>query len=56
MLSINIGDRVEARYGHSGTVVKKYFVLGRYETYIHIKEADGRIWYCPLSDVIKRID
>lgn len=19
-------------------------------------EADGRIWYCPLSDIIKRID
>lgn len=56
MLAINIGDRVEARYVHSGTVVKKYFVPGRYETYIHIEEADGRIWYCPLSDVIKKID
>lgn len=56
MLSISIGDRVEARYGHIGTVVKKYFVPGRYEVYIHIEEADGRIWYCPLSDATKRID
>lgn len=55
MLDINIGDRVEARYGHIGTVVKKYFVPGRYEMYVHIEEADGRIWYCPLSDVLKKL-
>lgn len=55
MLDINIGDRVEARYGHIGTVVKKYFVTGRYEMYVHIEEADGRIWYCPLSDVLKKL-
>lgn len=55
MLSINIGDRVEARYDHIGTVVKKYFVTGRYEMYVHIEEADGRIWYCPLSDVLKKL-
>ena len=56
MLSINIGDRVEARYGHSGTVVKKYFVPGRYAMFIHIEEADSGIWYCPLSDIIKKIN
>lgn len=55
MLDISIGDRVEARYGHIGTVVKKYFATGRYEMYVHIEEADGRIWYCPLSDVLKKL-
>ena len=53
-MTVNVGDRVLTYDGHTGTVVKKYFVTGVYETYIHIQEADSRIWYCPVSCVIKK--
>lgn len=51
---VNVGDRVITCDGHKGTVIKKYFVTGRYEMYIHIQEADGQIWYCPASCVIRK--
>lgn len=53
-LVVNVGDYVETDDGHCGVVVKKYFVTGRYEMFVHIEEADGRIWYCPVHCVIKR--
>lgn len=51
---VNVGDKVVTCDGHKGTVTKKYFVTGRYEMYIHIQEADGRIWYCPASCVVRK--
>ena len=51
---VNVGDKVETYDGHKGTVVKKYFVTGRYEMYVHIQEADGRIWYCPASCISRK--
>ena len=51
---VNIGDRVQTYDGHTGIVVKKYFVTGVCGMYIHIQEADNRIWYCPVSCVIKK--
>lgn len=54
VMIVNVGDRVQTYDGHTGTVVKKYSVTGVHEMYIHIQEADGRIWYCPVSCVIKK--
>lgn len=36
--------------GHKGIVVKRFKPTGRDIT-VHIKEDNGRIWYCPESDV-----
>lgn len=47
-----IGKYVETYDGHAGTVIKHFKPTGRTMT-VHIKEADGRIWYCPESDIIK---
>ena len=47
-----IGKYVETYDGHSGIVVKHFKPTGRSMT-VHIKEADGRIYYCPESDIIK---
>ena len=47
-----IGKFVITIDGHSGVVIKQFKPTGRSIT-IHIKENDGRIWYCPISDVIK---
>ena len=54
MLDVNLGDKVQTDDGHIGIVVKKYFVTGLYEMYVHIQEADGRIWYCPKSCIVKK--
>lgn len=51
---VNIGDKVITYDGHRGTVIKKYFVTGVYGMYVHIKEADGRIWYCPASCITRK--
>ena len=47
-----IGKFVITIDGHSGVVIKQFKPTGRSIT-INIKENDGRIWYCPISDVIK---
>ena len=52
MISPNIGDRVRTKDGHHGTVVKRYRVTGVSTPYVHIQESDGRIWYCPESDIV----
>ena len=47
-----IGKKVITINGHFGIVIKHFKPTGRSMT-VHIKEADGRIWYCPESDIIK---
>lgn len=54
MLTVKIGDAVETCHGNKGVVIKKYFVAGKYETYVHIKEPSGQICYCPLACIIKK--
>ena len=51
---VNIGDRVVTWDGHRGVVIKKYFVTGIYEMYVHIQEDDGRIWYCPAGCILRK--
>ena len=46
-----IGKRVTTYDGHSGLVIKHFKPTGRSIT-IHIKQDDGRIWYCPENDII----
>lgn len=46
-----IGKRVTTIDGHSGIVIKHYKVTGRGMS-VHIKQDDGRVWYCPEADII----
>ena len=43
---------VETLDNHKGIVVKQYNPTGRNIDSIHIQQENGRIWYCPISDVI----
>ena len=36
--------------GHCGFIEKIYRVTG-VGTYVHIRESDGKIYYCPLSPI-----
>lgn len=47
-----IGKFVITVDSHSGYVIKQFKPTGRSIT-IHIKENVGRIWYCPINDIIK---
>ena len=38
--------------GHIGIVIKHYKVTGSGMS-VHIKQDDGRIWYCPEESIIK---
>ena len=45
-----IGKHVITYDGHSGIVIKHFKPTGRDMT-VHIKEDDGRVYYCPQSDI-----
>ncbi len=47
-----IGKQVRTIDGHSGIVIKHYKVTGSGMS-VHIKQDDGRIWYCPEESIIK---
>ena len=47
-----IGKYVTTIDGHSGIVVKHFKPTGMDMT-VHIKQADGKIWYCPESCIIE---
>jgi hypothetical protein len=47
-----IGKFVITVDGHFGYVIKQFKPTGRSIT-VHIKENVGRIWYCPINDIIK---
>lgn len=51
-IHVDLGDLVRTCDGHRGRVIKKYHVTGVSTPYVHIREADGRIWYCPISDIV----
>ena len=46
-----IGKYVETYDGHKGIVIKHFKPTGRSMT-VHIKEKDGRVWYCPDNEII----
>lgn len=46
-----IGKRVQTFDGHSGIVIKHFKPTGRDMT-VHIKQDDGRVWYCPEYNII----
>lgn len=46
-----IGKYVETYDGHKGIVIKHFKPTGRNMT-VHVKEKDGKIWYCPENDII----
>lgn len=46
-----IGKYVETYDGHKGIVIKHFKPTGRNMT-VHIKETDGRVWYCPDNEII----
>lgn len=46
-----IGKYVETYDGHRGIVINHFKTTGRSMT-VHIKEKDGRVWYCPDTDII----
>ena len=47
-----IGKYVTTIDGHSGIVVKHFKPTGMDIT-VHIKQADGKIWYCPESCIVE---
>lgn len=49
-----IGDYVHTTNGHSGSVTKIYKVTGAGIS-VHIRESDGRIYYCPIN-MLKEAD
>lgn len=53
MINVNLGDYVHTYNGHYGKVVKKYHVTGVSGLYVHIKENDGRIYYCHMSEIFE---
>ena len=46
-----VGKYVETYDGHKGIVIKHFKPTGRSMT-VHIKEIDGRIWYCLDNEII----
>lgn len=48
MGTIQVGNKVATLNGHVGEVIKIYKVTGCGFS-VHILEADGRIYYCPIS-------
>lgn len=47
-----LGKIVTTFDGHYGVIINQYKPTGRNEESVHIQEKDGRIWYCPVSNII----
>lgn len=47
-----LGKYVETLDNHKGIVVKQYKPTGKNIDSIHIQQENGRIWYCPISNLI----
>lgn len=45
------GKYVETKYGHKGIVIRHFKRTGK-SNIVHIIEGDGRIYFCPESDII----
>ena len=51
-MSSLIGKIATTFDGHTGIVIKHFKPTGRNMT-VHIKQKDGRIWYCPENNIIQ---
>lgn len=47
-----LGKYVETIDNHKGIVIKQYKPTGRNLDSINIKQQNGRIWYCPVDNLI----
>lgn len=52
MLKTLIGKRVATYDGHIGVVIKYFKPTGR-DRRVYIKLDDGRMWYCPESNIVE---
>ena len=50
-----IGKRVMTIDGHIGVVIKHFKPTGRDMT-VHIKQDDGRVWYCPDTYIVEAVE
>ena len=50
-----IGKRVMTCDGHVGIVIQHFKPTGRDMT-VHIKQDDGRIWYCPDNNIVEIVE
>lgn len=46
-----LGKHVITFDGHEGIVIKQYKPTGQNQDSVHIKQDDGRIWYCPVDNI-----
>lgn len=47
-----VGEFATTYDGHCGFIEKVYRPTGCREDSVHIREADGRIYYCPVSNLL----
>lgn len=50
-----IGKRVMTFDGHVGIVIKHFKPTGRDMT-VHIKQDNGKVWYCPDYNIIEVVE
>lgn len=53
-MNVSIGDCVVTNDGHRGVVTKIYKVTGVSTMYVHIQESDSRLWYCPITTIVRK--
>lgn len=48
-----VGKHVITYDYHEGIVINQYKPTGRKQESVHIQQKDGRIWLCPIDNIIK---
>ena len=46
-----IGKKVMTDDGHKGIVIKHFYATAR-GMMVHIKQNDGRVWFCPENSIV----
>lgn len=50
-----VGKHVVTYDYHEGIVINQYKPTGRSQESVHIQQADGRIWFCPVDNIEKEV-
>lgn len=50
-----LGKHVITYDNHEGIVINQYKPTGRSQESVHIQQADGRIWFCPVDNIEKEV-
>lgn len=50
-----LGKYVITYDNHEGIVINQYKPTGRSQESVHIQQADGRIWFCPINNIEKEV-